>query len=413
MSRFTILWFIVRAGHRAYRDERLDAEPSVPSPFSSHSAYVVEYWSFEKEPRERWMELVESFLSEFQSMLAPLGFPLERRSDRIGNLMISGAEDDISCDLKATGDGRLLLNVDVDDLSPDAYTAAVWAGHSGDVVVRRQVPILQNETTIDLESDVDHIGFAIYRNVDGQCIDLSDGYLLMEINFAMSIGGGPTLQLHDHRSSTVDRVRLWGNAQNKFNVEKPSPQQDKEIRRLVLARSGQERIESARRENSIERFRPNQLNEAVDYFLSLVRRLRYQDGPIYLADPYFMRLEAEDAGRRLFLGMTEAMGGQPLRVLCAPQRMKQPWWTSYPEVLTGRITVRAFTTLSGDRRVFHDRYLIAGDEEILITNSLNGWRTGGVTFVSLPAGVYRGEAEELWQMEVGQTKNSIHVMEIN
>ena len=66
----------------------------------------------------------------------------------------------------------------------------------------------------------------------------------------------------------------------------------------------------------------------------------------------------------------------------------ESWWSSYPDFLTRHVTVRGLINQrikqSGNGTVFHDRYLIAGDEEVLISNSFNGWRTDGVTFVSLP-----------------------------
>ena len=400
--------------HRAYRDERTDADPSVLSPFSNHSADVLEYWCFTHEPQELWLGLTKSPPDDLQSMLTRLGFPLDRRSDRIGNLMISGAEDAVTCDLEVTKSGKLVLSVDGTDLPLDAYTATVWASHSGDEVVSRQVQVIEKETAIDLQSDVDRIGFAVYRNFDGQCIELHDGYLLKEINFAMNIGGGPTLRLHDLKSSTVTDVNPW-NSRYTFDagLGKHSPSQDTEIRRLVLARRSQERKSGARQADVIERFGADQFEIAVEYFLSLLSKHSYQDAPIYLADPHFMRLKPGDAERRLYLGMVEAVAGRQLRVLCAPHKPEPPWWTSYPDLITDRITVRAFVTQRRGDRAFHDRYLVAGDTEILMTHSFNGWSTGGVTFISTPYSVYRPEAEKLWSMDIGATDNGIQVQEIN
>ena len=58
---------------------------------------------------------------------------------------------------------------------------------------------------------------------------------------------------------------------------------------------------------------------------------------------------------------------------------------------------------SDERGCFHDRYLITPAREVLMTNSFNGWNRFGVTFVSIPYGVYRAEAEQLWAPGSGQS----------
>ena len=47
-----------------------------------------------------------------------------------------------------------------------------------------------------------------------------------------------------------------------------------------------------------------------------------------------------------------------------------------------------------------------------MTNSFNGWNRYGVTFVSLPYGVYRAEAEQLWAMDVESSTSDTLVREI-
>ena len=91
----------------------------------------------------------------------------------------------------------------------------------------------------------------------------------------------------------------------------------------------------------------------------------------------------------------------------------ESWWSSYPDFLTRHVTARVLIKQSGNGTVFHDRYLIAGDEEVLISNSFNGWRTDGVTFVSLPYGVYRSEAERWWSLDARITPEGILVREVN
>ena len=46
---------------------------------------------------------------------------------------------------------------------------------------------------VELGSDVDRIGFAIYRTVDGQCVDLWEAVLLKEINIRMHLDSSPSL----------------------------------------------------------------------------------------------------------------------------------------------------------------------------------------------------------------------------
>ena len=102
--------------HWAYRDARPSTDVSVRSPFGRHSAEVIEYWSFDAELRDRWLEVLMAASSGPPSRLESLGFPLDRRVERVGNLMIAGAEDAITCDLTARHDQKLRMTVDGNDL---------------------------------------------------------------------------------------------------------------------------------------------------------------------------------------------------------------------------------------------------------------------------------------------------------
>ena len=42
--------------HWAYRVDRQLSDTSVRSPFSRHSAEIIEYWNFRTELRDRWLE---------------------------------------------------------------------------------------------------------------------------------------------------------------------------------------------------------------------------------------------------------------------------------------------------------------------------------------------------------------------
>ena len=397
----------------AYRDLRGRNGVSVLSPFGNHSAEVIESWSFNDELQQRWQELVTSPPSNLKTFLESLKFPLDELPERVGNLMIAGAEDEISCALEKHRDNSLLLKVDRADgteLPPDAYTASVWANHGDDNVVRRHFSVAYNETLVELASDIDQIGFAIYRNSDGRCIDLMDVYLIMNISIATHLDVGPTVTMHNRKRSTANRVSL-GNSRLMINVDADqySLLRDRRIRQSVLGRRAWERESEARRARNLARFGPGRLDEAVDYFLDLLRRHSYSDQPLYLADPYFMTRGPRGSADKLYLGIFETTIGRPLRIICGPQE-GGAWWSSYPPALIGHATVRSFTKNADP--LFHDRYLITPEREILITNSISGWNSDGVTFAALPYGVYRGEADALWARPIGKHSDGTHVCDV-
>ena len=408
--------------HWAYRDDRPLVAASMRSPFAKHSAEIIEYWSFAAEPRKCWLEVLESLPANLPPRLAHLGFPLVRRPDRVGNLMIAGAEDAIACDLVAHHDRTLRFRVDANELLTKAYRATVWATHSGDEVLRREVSVTPGQTVIEVASDVDHIGFAIYRTADGQCVDLMEEFLIMEVGGRMEIESGPTLHIRNHQSRSIHEVKLAGPI---FKIEvhsdNDSPELDKGIRRQCLDRRVYEREAAARKEGNFVRFRPDEFDQAVQYFIGLLRQDSDRTTPIYLADPYFVTDVTELKGnegtklRQLYLDLFAATTGASLRILCAKKEKQddmQPWWLNHPDQITAHVTVRAFLKRNGHAAGFHDRYLITPKREIIITHSTNGWFKDGVTFVCLPYGVYRAEAERLWSIDVGSTNTDLLVREI-
>ena len=412
--------------HWAYRDERPFTDAAVRSPFSGHSAEIIEYWSFEEEPRKHWLEVIESASGNLPSQLVRLGFPLDRRTDRAGNLMIAGAEDAIACDLGARHDQTLRFHADADDLPPGAYRATVWGSHSGDEVIRREIAVTPGLTVIKLASDVDHVGFAIYRTVDGQCVDLMEAFLIMEVSGRMEVASSPTLHIQDRRRSLSHEVTPAGSTSTiSVRIDDDSAEIDREIRRLWLERRLHEREAGARKERNFVRFQPDEFDQAVQHIVHLLRRDSHQSGPLYLADPYFaLYLDERKAGdsdlAQLYLELFAATTGQSLQILCT--RTKQddrgPWWSNYPKALTNHVSVRTFLKRDKDnpderKRGFHDRYLITAEHEIIITNSFNGWREHGVTFVSHSYGVYRAEADRLWAMDLQSTTEPLLVEEIS
>lgn len=412
--------------HRAYRDDRPSSDASVRSPFSRYSAEIIEYWSFEADLRDRWLEVLEPLPGGSLRRLTGLGFPLDQRVDRIGNLMIAGAEDAIACDISARHDRTLRFHVEADDLPPEAYRATVWGSHSGDEVVRREVAVDHGETVFNLASEVDHVGFAICRTGDGQCVDLMEANLIMEISGGLEVASGPTLHMQDRRRRLSHKVTPAGST-TMINVrfDDESAQIDKVIRRLWLEQRLHERETKARREGHIVRFQPDEFEQAAEHMIHLARRESHRTEAVYLADPYFSPYLRESTGAnselvQLYLELFAATNGRSLRILCVQKKQAdtRPWWANYPKALTNHVSVRAFFKHDGNnpderRRGFHDRYLITPEQEIIITNSVNGWHEHGVTFIGQRHGVYRAEADKLWALSLQSDMEPLWVEEIS
>ena len=407
----------------AFRGPHGVADAAMISPFSQHSAEILEYWSLAAEPRRHWLDLLDSGHGHAPFPLSRLGVPLDRLSDRVGNLIIASAEDAITCDLVARHDRTLRLHVDADELLPGDYRATVWASHGGDGVLRQEVPVTQRLTVIELESDVDRIGFAIFRTSDGQCIDLMEAPLLMQIGGEIRVSSGQTLQIRDQRGRFVHEVNPAGpSSRIDLSLDNESGELDKAIRQRWLERRVREREVDARREGNFERFGPDAFGDAIRYFTSVLSRDADQKTPIYLADPYFATRLTDNAGtdldlKKLCLDIFAVTAGTPFRILCAKKEQDQadpvPWWSSLPEQIRAHVTVRAFLKRDGKSAGFHDRYLITPKREIILTHSINGWHKDGVTFARLPYDVYRAEAERLWSMDVGSDTSDLLVREIS
>ena len=216
-----------------------------------------------------------------------LGFPLDKNENRVGNLMIAGAEDAIACDLVAGHDRTLRFHVDSDDLPPEAYRATIWGSHSGDAVVWREVAVMPGETVVKIASDIDHFGFALHRTVDGQCVDMIEVVRGMEINFRFNTSG-PTLHYQDTRqglSHTVTPADFTSLVCVRSDDD--SAESDKEIRRLWLEHLLHTCEVGARNKKELVRFQPDQFDQAVQHAVSLLRLDCHQAEPIYLADPWF------------------------------------------------------------------------------------------------------------------------------
>ena len=399
--------------HWAYRDDRPLNDASVRSPFSRHSAEVIEYWSFVPDVRARWLEMLKTQRGKLESRLKSIPFPLVRGPDRIGNLMIAGALDEITCDLSANRDGSLRFHFDAVNRH-EKYRAEIWASHSGDDVLRKETPITPGQTTIEVTSDVDEIGFAVYRSTDGQCVDLMHVRIVLEVRIQMSVESGRTLR-HQIKQGPVFCVTLPGD-HSATTVESDHERSglDKRIRRQWLEQRVYEQDTIARRDRNFARFGPDEFDEAVSHFIGLLRQDHDNTYPVYLADPYFMTPAPKSRCTQLYLEMFAATKDRELRILCTADEclIASPWWSNFPDEITLHIRVRSFRKFNDKKGAFHDRFLITPTHETLITHSLNGWATDGVTFAGLPYEIYRNEALHFWSMEIESTNTGLFVREV-
>ena len=382
--------------HWAYRDLRGQQGRGITSPFSQHSAEIVEYWSFSKDVSDIWENVTENHQSQIGPLLKKLRFELARLSDRSGNLVISSAFDSVECDLSAHRTGALTLSVQDLEMTPNKYTADIWAYRGDDVVLRRIIPVDDVETEIECHSDIDRIGFALSRNADGQCIDSMDVYLMSEINIAMHFSAGPTVDVRDRSNAKIATLSPFDHRSSlKIDADKNDLGIGPQIRGATLSRRAKERERTAKEQRDLARFGPGKFDDAVEYFIGILYSNTFSEDPIYLADRYFMSSWNVADQRALYLRVFNATKGRELRVLSTQQPTKT-WWTGPFRLFANDVSIRTCLTSDGNP-AFHDRFLVTNEKEILITNSFSGWRSGGVTFASAPFQVYRSEAERLWQ----------------
>ena len=398
--------------HWAYRDYR-STDASVCSPFSSHSAEITEYWSFDKSLRNLWTEVGRALPGKPPGQINRLGFPLDQRSDRIGNLMIANALDAFTCELTHRYQ-TLKLDVQGDRLLSTHYRAVVWASHSEDTVLRREVPA--TSASIELASDVDHIGFSIYRTEDGQCVDHMESHFIKSFSVRMNFDDQPKITIKDRKKRTIQEVTPSGSKTTiSVDADRISPDLDRRIRRAWLERQYYNAETSARETGDLVRIGPGNFDEAARHLVGLLSTYSDGDDPIYLADPYFMEHAEGDQVANLIVQMFAATHNRPLRILCGKINNKSrlpAWWSKYPSIIASHVRVRAFFDRK-EKSAFHDRYLITPAGETVITLSLNGWHRYGVTFIRAPFGVYRAEAEKLWATEIGVSGDELRVEEIS
>ena len=290
-------------------------------------------------------------------------------------------------------------------------------------MLRREILLTSRQQVLSLKSEVDHIGFAVFRTTDGQCIDLMEGFLIMEISVQLMVDSSPTLHLYNRQKRLLHTVRPAG-AISKFNVrsDNDKTEVDKEIRQRWLDRRLWEREVDARREGNFRRFQPTEVVDAFRYFIDILRQDSDQKAPNYLVDPYFPCFKEQLKGGereklyKLCLDLFASTTGAPLLILCQKQEQEEgnltSWWSDYPREITAHVRVRVIRKYPGRTTGIHDRYLITPKQEILITHSINGWHADGVTFVRLPYDVYRADAERLWSMESDSENTEFFIEEV-
>ena len=399
--------------HWAYQEHTMSNAELLESPFGGYSAEMTEYWCFDPETQERWLEALHVAGEAASEMAKLLRFPLVRRLDRVGNLVIASAQDSIQSEITAKHGRSLMLRVGGNDWTtppPGAYSATVWAGHSGDRVVQRAIEISEPETVIGCETDTDRVGFAIYRNSDGQCIDQYEAALVKSISFD-TVVAGPEVRMNIKTKRRLIKVDTGlGMARETTRIEDSnSTEMDQAIRAKSLSYRAWEKDRAAREAGDLVRFAPERVEDAIDYITNLIRQQSRAEGPVYFADPYFLGDKVSEVEIALLASLLSATRGRPLNILCGKRSKSLRLESLQP--LTAQATVKRFTRPVDGRPAFHDRYLITPAGETLITNSVNGWEKRGVTFSTCSHGVYRAEAEKLWLSPVGGNGNDVLVTE--
>ena len=402
--------------HWTYQDHTASHQAVLKSPFRRQSAEITEYWCFDSETQARWMATLRFADEASREMAKVLHFPLDQRPDRAGNLVIANAQDSIESEITARHGKNLILRVAGSNWRtppPGAYSASVWAYHSGDTVVRSSMEIREPETVISCDSDIDRLGYAIHRNSDGRCIDQFEAYLFKSIELDTTVAGPEVRMNIKTAGSSIEVGTSLGTSRETISIENSDGDEiDQAIRTKYLSFRAWERDRVARNEGGLVRFGPGQIEEAITYITNLIGQESSSEAPIYFADPHFMGDNPDDTEIKLLTAILAESEGRPLNILLG-QRWKKGRKLGYPGPLVAKAAVKSFTR-AGERGgpAFHDRYLITPACETLITNSVNGWGNHGVTFNRLPHGVYRAEAEYLWSLTTGADGNGVLAEEV-
>ena len=396
--------------HRASNVYPEPSDVSMVTPFAHHSAEITEYWYLADAIPSWWPAKLDDPPAPLKTVLADLGFPLDKHPERAGNLMVAAAEDEVTCRLTyKRQDKSLRLEVSVaQELVPGAYRATVWAHDSGDEVLRRAVEVTECQTVIPVGTLVSRIGYELYRTEDGRCIDASDVPIARELYFNATMKG-PTLDFRGPKDRSLQKVSLDSRTTIKVPSSEGGESVDEQIRQLWRRGQAHQREVAARKEGKLVRFDDDEIDQADTHFISLLSHHGDDDVPIYLADPYFvdtLRRSHRTREAQLLIRMFAATAPRPLRILCgkpAPDGAPLSWRSRFLATLTNHVHIRSFQSSRGEDRkpAFHDRYLITPEREVSISHSINGWGTDGVTFFAHPYEVYGSEGEQLWSLGTG------------
>ena len=390
--------------HRAYRDHTGSTETAIVSPFQNHSAAVTEYWGISQEPLQRWLELSGDTQGTARSPLRHLGVSLETLPDRVGNLVVADAEDAFlaSATFDACRHALRFRTTAPADLARE-YRATIWSFFSGNCVARRQLRIPSETILVKTPGNVDRIGFAIYDMSTGDCVDLMDCFLVLEAQFDINMLGqktelkdsttGSTLYVHQTRDLSSVRV----------SSDQGMTRLDTQIRQRWLRRLHINREQKARRDRTLARFGPNDIEAATEYFLEILRRDGVGNEPIYIGDPYFLSINNDEFLKIVVLRILGETSGQIVRILCGTldRYDLRSWLLKIPGHIRRHASIRSFRRRGRRRPLFHDRYVVTQKREIAVTNSISGWKKHGVTFAELSSDVYRKDAEQLWALGDG------------
>ena len=402
--------------HWTYQDHTASHQEVFGHLFRRHSAEITEYWCFDSETQARWMGTLESAEAASRAMAKVLHFPLDQRSDRAGNLMIASAQDAIESEITGRPGKNLILRVAGNNWTtppPGAYSGSVWAYHCGDTVAQCSMEIREPETVISLDADIDRLGYAIYRSSDGQCIDQYEAYLFKSIAMSTVVAGPEVRMNIKTNGSSIEVGTSLGTSRETRRIENSDgDEMDQAIRTKYLSYRAWEMDQSVRKEGSLVRFGPEEVEEAVAYFTNLLGQESSSEGPIYFADPRFMGRRLGDTEVKLLTAILAESKGRPLNILLG-RHWQEGRKLGYPGPLVAKAAVRSFTRTDGrGGPAFHDRYLITPAGETLITNSVNGWGKHGVTFNCLSHGVYKAQAEYLWSLTTDTDVNGILAEEV-
>jgi hypothetical protein len=378
------------------------ASDSIHSPFAAHAARITEYWSAHEPAPE-----IAAILTHDLPWTKLAGFNLGKWSDRVGNLIVSSALEDASV-LVSCAEGEICLELKSPaPFRPGTYCASIAAWLDDDYVLGRFVTFDRPIIRLPVVPDIDAFHVVLFGS-DGTVLDEHANYLVREFSTQMVLMG-PQLSVRDGKREvyrfeqrTREAVMLSGAYTN-------------EIRRRQRARRSRNADASARRQG-LARFPPGKAEAAVQHLAESIRAFRGDaKSVVYLGDPYFLALDTTIAdGQRVFLRLVEACEGRPLRILCSLKDEEASFldrWRKQPPALRRNVSIRAFNIrdAKGEQKsAFHDRYVASDAGEVLITHSLNGWESGGVTFCRLSSSVYLAEAASLWDT----TRKDIKVVEV-